>query len=148
MHREGAHYLAYLLRLWQSEEGEPWRASLESVGPGDRHGFADTEKLLEFLKEQMQTMERSLTVTRDDVFRALEANLRAQLSQAGVQNASSLRILGTSTPRDLGGNSWAIMEAIHATAHQLRVELPREDVLRARTIDDVLNVFAHALRLP
>jgi len=28
------------------------------------------------------------------------------------------------------------------------VDLPREDILRTRTIDDVLNVFARALHLP
>jgi len=87
-------------------------------------------------------------VTRDEVFRAFETNLRAQLAQAGVANAGSLRILGSSTPRDLGGHSLAIMEAINLTARQLRVDLPREDILRTRTIDDVLNVFARALHLP
>jgi hypothetical protein len=54
MSTEQQHYLAYMLRLWQvSSDGEPiWRTSLESPHTGERHGFADLEKLFAFLEEQ------------------------------------------------------------------------------------------------
>jgi hypothetical protein len=48
-------YVAYLLRLWQAEEGEnaPWRASLESPQTGERQGFANLVDLFTFLEEQV-----------------------------------------------------------------------------------------------
>ena len=49
-------YLAYLLRLWQVEEGEnaPWRASLESPQTGERRGFAGLAELFAFLERVCQ----------------------------------------------------------------------------------------------
>lgn len=46
-------YVAYLLRLWQVEEGEdaPWRASLESPQTGERLGFAGLVELFAFLEQ-------------------------------------------------------------------------------------------------
>ncbi len=46
-------YLSYLLRLWQADGAEPvWRASLESVGTGSRHGFPTLESLFDFLEAE------------------------------------------------------------------------------------------------
>ncbi len=48
-------YHAYLLRFWS--EGRPesnWRFSLEDPHTGKRIGFADLERLLAFLSEQMR----------------------------------------------------------------------------------------------
>ncbi len=49
-----SRYLSYLLRLWQTHDGETWiwRASLESPGTGDRHGFASLKALIDFLEAQ------------------------------------------------------------------------------------------------
>jgi hypothetical protein len=49
-----SRYVSYLLRLWQTRDGETWvwRASLESPGTGDRHGFASLKALFEFLETQ------------------------------------------------------------------------------------------------
>ena len=49
-------YVAYLLRMWPVRNGETtaWRASLESPYSGERHGFADLEALLAFLKQEIQ----------------------------------------------------------------------------------------------
>ena len=51
-------YSAYLLRCWR-ESGPPgelpaWRFSLEGVQDRQRHGFADLEALLAFLKRVTQ----------------------------------------------------------------------------------------------
>ncbi len=47
-------YVSYLLRLWQTHDGETWiwRASLESPGTGERHGFASLKALFDFLEAQ------------------------------------------------------------------------------------------------
>ena len=51
----GRPYLSYLLRLWQVDGAKPmWRASLESVGTGARHGFATLEALFDFLEAETQ----------------------------------------------------------------------------------------------
>jgi hypothetical protein len=49
-------YQSYLLRLWETCDGEMrvWRASLESPGSGERRGFASLEDLIEFLRAQME----------------------------------------------------------------------------------------------
>ena len=49
-----AHYLSYLLRLWQDTgEGEStWRTSLEDTRTGERHGFLSLEALFTYLLEQ------------------------------------------------------------------------------------------------
>jgi len=48
------HYLSYLLRLWQTSDGETWvwRASLETPGTGERRGFGSLKDLFEFLQAQ------------------------------------------------------------------------------------------------
>jgi hypothetical protein len=47
--------LVFLIRLWSAEEGgEPaWRASLESVSTGEKHGFASLDDLFAFLRQQV-----------------------------------------------------------------------------------------------
>ena len=59
MEQQQRHYLSYLLRLWQLENGEKqiWRASLESPGTGKRHGFACLDDLFEFLRIQTEKNE-------------------------------------------------------------------------------------------
>ena len=48
-------YLSYLLRLWQTDDGEEhiWRASLQSPGSEERRGFGSLEDLYEFLNAQV-----------------------------------------------------------------------------------------------
>lgn len=50
---ETQRYRAYLLRLWQTGEGEMavWRALLEDPRTGERRGFADLASLFAFLNE-------------------------------------------------------------------------------------------------
>jgi len=51
---QARRYQSYLLRMWQTSDGEEqiWRASLESPGTGERRGFANLEDLFEFLNAQ------------------------------------------------------------------------------------------------
>ena len=57
MTREQQRYLSYLLRLWQTSDGEKqiWRASLESPGTGERRGFASLADLFDFLLAQAES---------------------------------------------------------------------------------------------
>ena len=57
--RERLRYRSYLLRLWQTSDGREtvWRASLQSPSSEERHGFADLEKLMNFLKAQAEQSE-------------------------------------------------------------------------------------------
>ncbi len=50
---EAQRYHAYLLRLWQTGEGDTavWRVLLEDPRTGERHGFADLNSLFVFLDE-------------------------------------------------------------------------------------------------
>lgn len=47
-------YHSYLLRMWQTSDGESctWRASLEQPGTRERWGFASLDQLFDFLKDQ------------------------------------------------------------------------------------------------
>jgi hypothetical protein len=63
-----AHYKPYLLRLWReadsiSDRGMEWRFSLEDSRTGMRVGFANLEKLYEFLSAETQRDE-----TQNDLF--------------------------------------------------------------------------------
>lgn len=53
---------AYLLRLWpvRCQERTLWRASLENVTSGERHGFADLETLLGYLFRQLDLLDADL----------------------------------------------------------------------------------------
>ena len=48
-------YVAYLLRLWEAQEGGSavWRASLESPQTGERRGFASLADLFTFLEYEV-----------------------------------------------------------------------------------------------
>ena len=58
MQAQGEHeerrtaYLAYLVRLWQTEPAGPWRASARHVHHGDEHHFGSLDALYAFLHRQ------------------------------------------------------------------------------------------------
>ena len=60
--------MAYLLRLWQVEEGEnaPWRASVESPQSGERRGFAGLAELFTFLEKKTREIMRDSTASNRD----------------------------------------------------------------------------------
>ena len=60
-----SNYQSYLLRLWQSREGEEgWRASLESSQTGERTGFATLDALFDYVRSQTRA-ETSLDVGKE-----------------------------------------------------------------------------------
>ena len=54
IHEPRQRYLSYLLRMWQTSEGEAqtWRASLQSPGSENRQGFASLQDLFDFLETE------------------------------------------------------------------------------------------------
>ncbi len=48
-------YISYLLRMWQTRDGETctWRASLEQPGTRERQGFASLDEMFRFLQDQV-----------------------------------------------------------------------------------------------
>lgn len=46
------NYRAYMLRVWREGETGPWRATLENAHTGKRYGFADLQRLFDFLTRQ------------------------------------------------------------------------------------------------
>ncbi len=47
-------YMAFLLRLWQTQNGEDgWRACLQDVHTGERKGFTSIDDLFIFLREKI-----------------------------------------------------------------------------------------------
>jgi hypothetical protein len=49
-------HLAYLLRLWRVDNGPEaiWRASLQDVHTGERHGFAGLDEAFAYLRQQLE----------------------------------------------------------------------------------------------
>ncbi len=61
-------YFAYLLRMWQTNEGDAsvWHASLENPHTGERLGFADLDRLCTFLKDQCDSLDHSFLNPGED----------------------------------------------------------------------------------
>ncbi len=76
---------------------------------------------------------------RDEIFAALTSNLKAE-----IKSLSDKTIQETDGPRQLGGHSLKIMEAITRTMEELRIEVPRDALLKTRNLGDVLDVFEQA----
>jgi hypothetical protein len=67
MMAEQPGYLAYMLRMWQVNDGgdSVWRASVESPHTGERHGFANLELLFAFLEEKTGELAQGEEQTKD-----------------------------------------------------------------------------------
>jgi hypothetical protein len=54
-------YFSYLLRVWQvrKDDGQDWRASLENVETGEKHGFASLEDLVIYLKQVLPKIDET-----------------------------------------------------------------------------------------
>ncbi|MBK8986764.1 MAG: hypothetical protein IPM39_11905 [Chloroflexi bacterium] len=55
--RRKPRYFAYLLRLWETEDGgrRVWRASLEFPATGERRGFASLSELFAYLEGEISS---------------------------------------------------------------------------------------------
>jgi hypothetical protein len=73
---------------------------------------------------------------RDKMFSALKSNLRAEIKELG-----GMTIQETDGPRQLGGHSLRIMEAISATMRDLGISVSRDELLKTRDLGGVLDLF-------
>jgi acyl carrier protein len=78
---------------------------------------------------------------RDEIFSALKSNLRAEIKELG-----SSTIRETDTPRQLGGHSLKVMEAITSTMKELGISVSRDELLKTRDLGDVLDLFERSSR--
>jgi len=76
---------------------------------------------------------------RDEIFSALKSNLRAEIKELG-----SSTIRETDTPRELGGHSLKVMEAITSTMRGLGISVSRDELLKTRNLGEVLDLFERA----
>ena len=53
-------YHAFLLRLWQEEDGAPWRIQMEHPHTHEVVGFASLERLMQFLDEKLTSERQAL----------------------------------------------------------------------------------------
>lgn len=53
-------YHAFLLRLWQEEEGAPWRIQMEHPQTHDVVGFHSLERLMQFLNETLTSERKAI----------------------------------------------------------------------------------------
>jgi hypothetical protein len=69
---EPGHYVAYMLRLWEtaSGAGAAWRASIESPHTGERQVFADLDDLFAFLRRQTASLSSGQDVQDPSALRA------------------------------------------------------------------------------
>lgn len=69
MAAQSPEYMAFLLRLWAVREADvlQWRASLEDAQTGERRGFADLERLCEFLEQRCTPTDEASTPSDIDL---------------------------------------------------------------------------------
>jgi len=69
MAAQSPEYMAFLLRLWAVREADAlhWRASLEDAQTGERRGFADLDRLCEFLEQQCAPTDESTAPSDSDL---------------------------------------------------------------------------------
>jgi hypothetical protein len=63
-------YCSFLLRMWQTSDGEglTWCASLEQPGTRERRGFATLDQLFDFLRDQAALQPKQIgTGSREQV---------------------------------------------------------------------------------
>lgn len=61
-------YHSYLIRLWQEHTGKKsdWRFMLINLTKNEQQGFASMERLVAFLKEQMDEISAADQMSRDE----------------------------------------------------------------------------------
>lgn len=78
-------------------------------------------------------------MTRNEIFSVLQSNLRARIGELRGRT-----ILETNGLRELGANSLEIMEVITVSMEQLKIAVPREQLLQTRDLAGVLDLFERA----
>jgi acyl carrier protein/polyketide biosynthesis acyl carrier protein len=84
--------------------------------------------------------ERRGSVTREEVFAVIKANIYEII--AGAQGKE---ILETNSMRDFGGDSLEIVEVVSRSMKQLRIKVPRTELLGVSDLKGLLDLFEPAV---
>jgi len=78
-------------------------------------------------------------VTRSDIFAVVKSNI-----QTIVEEAQGMEITEEMSMRDLGADSLQIVEVISRSMKELRLKVPRTDLMNARDLKGLIDLFETA----
>ena len=85
---------------------------------------------------------------RAEIFAVIQANMRAI-----IEGARGMEIRETHSMRDFGADSLEIVEVVSRSMKQLRIKVPRSELLPVQDLGDLVSVFegtanGNGLRIP
>jgi acyl carrier protein len=78
-------------------------------------------------------------MTRSDIFTVIESNVRKI-----VENTEGLEITEQMSLRDLGADSLQIVEVVSRSMKELRLKVPRTDLMGAQNLKELVDLFEKA----
>jgi polyketide biosynthesis acyl carrier protein len=82
-------------------------------------------------------------MTRSEIFSVVESNIRKI-----VDEARGKQITEDASMQDLGADSLQVVEIISRSMKELRVKVPRTDLMGARKLKDLVDLFENAQSHP
>ncbi len=76
---------------------------------------------------------------RETIFAAIKANMRAVIEGVGSQEISE-----TQSMRDFGADSLEIVEVVSRSMKQLKIKVPRTQLLNLKNLKELVDVFERA----
>jgi acyl carrier protein len=80
-----------------------------------------------------------LIVTRSEILAVVKTNIYKI-----VEEAQSIEIREEMSMRDLGADSLQIVEVVSRSMKELRLKVPRTDLMKAKNINDLIDLFERA----
>jgi acyl carrier protein len=78
-------------------------------------------------------------VTRSEILAVVKTNIYKI-----VEEAQSIEIREEMNMRDLGADSLQIVEVVSRSMKELRLKVPRTDLMKAKNINDLIDLFERA----
>jgi acyl carrier protein len=78
-------------------------------------------------------------VTRSEILAVVKTNIYKI-----VEEAQSIEIREEMSMRDLGADSLQIVEVVSRSMKELRLKVPRTDLMKAKNINDLIDLFERA----
>jgi len=79
-------------------------------------------------------------MTRDEIFAVIKANIYGIIA-----GAEGKEILETNSMRDFAGDSLEIVEVVSRSMKQLRIKVPRTELLEVQGLKGLLDLFEKAV---
>ena len=77
-------------------------------------------------------------MTREEIFAVIQSNIQTIIEDVDGE------ILETHSMRDFGADSLQIVEVVSRSMRQLRIRVPRTELMDAKNLGDLLDVFENA----